>query len=49
MAGVLRSKDNPVVFFDVYSNKLKIGRITIEIFADIAPKAAENFRQFCTG
>lgn len=25
------------------------GRICIELFAHIAPKTAENFRQFCTG
>ena len=25
------------------------GRIKIELFADICPKTAENFRQFCTG
>lgn len=26
-----------------------IGRIIIELFADVVPKTAENFRQFCTG
>ena len=25
------------------------GRIKMELFADICPKTAENFRQFCTG
>ena len=25
------------------------GRIQIELWADIAPKTAENFRQMCTG
>jgi peptidyl-prolyl isomerase H (cyclophilin H) len=25
------------------------GRIKMELFADIAPKTAENFRQMCTG
>jgi len=25
------------------------GRIQMELFADVAPKTAENFRQFCTG
>ncbi|CAM6006661.1 unnamed protein product [Sphagnum balticum] len=49
MAGVIRSKENPVVFLDLHSNKNKIGRVTFELFADIAPKAAENFRVFCTG
>lgn len=26
-----------------------IGRIIIELFADVVPRTAENFRQFCTG
>lgn len=25
------------------------GRIVVELFADVCPKTAENFRQFCTG
>lgn len=32
-------------------NKLgePLGRITFELFKDVVPKTAENFRQFCTG
>jgi peptidyl-prolyl isomerase H (cyclophilin H) len=41
--------DNPVVFFDVALGGHHIGRIKIELFANIVPKTAENFRQFCTG
>lgn len=26
-----------------------LGRIKMELFADVTPKTAENFRQFCTG
>ncbi|XP_066385814.1 peptidyl-prolyl cis-trans isomerase CYP22-like isoform X2 [Miscanthus floridulus] len=40
---------NPVVFFDVTIGSIPAGRIKMELFADIAPKTAENFRQFCTG
>lgn len=40
---------NPVVFFDVTIGSIAAGRIKMELFADIAPKTAENFRQFCTG
>ncbi|XP_077998889.1 peptidyl-prolyl cis-trans isomerase H-like [Glandiceps talaboti] len=41
--------DNPVVFFDISVGGQDIGRIKIELYADIVPKTAENFRQFCTG
>lgn len=40
---------NPVVFFDVTIGGVPAGRIKMELFADIVPKTAENFRQFCTG
>ncbi|GKT43147.1 peptidyl-prolyl cis-trans isomerase H [Colletotrichum spaethianum] len=26
-----------------------LGRVTFELFKDVVPKTAENFRQFCTG
>lgn len=40
MAGILRDKDNPVVFFDIHANKQKAGRVTFELFKDICPKTA---------
>ncbi|KVI00724.1 Cyclophilin-like peptidyl-prolyl cis-trans isomerase domain-containing protein [Cynara cardunculus var. scolymus] len=40
---------NPIVFFDITIGTIPAGRIKMELFADIAPKTAENFRQFCTG
>ncbi|CAI5463387.1 unnamed protein product [Closterium sp. Yama58-4] len=40
---------NPVVFFDVTIGGIAAGRIKMELFADIAPRTAENFRQLCTG
>merc|ERR1712223_774062 len=36
-------------FLDVAVGATDIGRIMIELFADVVPKTAENFRQFCTG
>ena len=27
----------------------EVGRITMELRADVVPKTAENFRQLCTG
>lgn len=40
---------NPVVFLDVSIGGVASGRITLELFADVTPRTAENFRQFCTG
>ncbi|CAL9234417.1 unnamed protein product [Arabidopsis halleri] len=40
---------NPVVVFDVSIGGVPADRIKMELFADIAPKTAENVRQFCTG
>eukprot|EP00262_Sarcandra_glabra_P014883 TRINITY_DN4464_c0_g1_i1.p1 TRINITY_DN4464_c0_g1~~TRINITY_DN4464_c0_g1_i1.p1 ORF type:complete len:175 (-),score=33.46 TRINITY_DN4464_c0_g1_i1:234-758(-) len=40
---------NPKVFFDILIGKAKAGRIVMELFADITPKTAENFRCLCTG
>ncbi|XP_064418029.1 peptidyl-prolyl cis-trans isomerase D isoform X2 [Latimeria chalumnae] len=39
---------NPTVFFDVDIGGER-GRIVFELFADIVPKTAENFRALCTG
>lgn len=41
---------NPIVFFDVTIGTIPAGRIKMELFADIAPKTAENFRySHCPG
>ncbi|TGO29341.1 hypothetical protein BPAE_0016g00650 [Botrytis paeoniae] len=37
------------VFFDITIGGEPLGRIQFELFADVVPKTAENFRQFCTG
>ncbi|XP_067950906.1 peptidyl-prolyl cis-trans isomerase H-like [Watersipora subatra] len=41
--------DNPIVFFDVSIGSTEVGRVKFELFADVVPKTAENFRQLCTG
>ncbi|XP_077417425.1 peptidyl-prolyl cis-trans isomerase A [Vanacampus margaritifer] len=39
----------PRVFFDVTSDGTPMGRIVMELRADVVPKTAENFRALCTG
>ncbi|XP_053733056.1 E3 SUMO-protein ligase RanBP2 isoform X1 [Synchiropus splendidus] len=44
------SKDsNPQVFLTVAADGEALGSLTIELFAHIVPKTAENFRALCTG
>jgi peptidylprolyl isomerase len=40
---------NPRVFFDVTADGSALGRIVMELRADVVPKTAENFRCLCTG
>uniref|UniRef100_A0A7S2SDT5 Peptidyl-prolyl cis-trans isomerase n=1 Tax=Mucochytrium quahogii TaxID=96639 RepID=A0A7S2SDT5_9STRA len=42
-------RGNAVVFFDVRIGGSPEGRIRFEVFNDVVPKTAENFRQLCTG
>ncbi|KAF3760840.1 hypothetical protein M406DRAFT_343009 [Cryphonectria parasitica EP155] len=37
------------VFFDVHIGQRKAGRIIMELYNDVVPKTAENFRSLCTG
>ncbi|KAK2987125.1 hypothetical protein RJ640_019685 [Escallonia rubra] len=45
----MSKKKNPLVFFDLSINGDPLERIVIELFADVVPKTAENFRALCTG
>ena len=40
---------NPFVFLDIQVGDEYVGRIVIELFADLTPRTAENFRALCTG
>jgi peptidylprolyl isomerase len=40
---------NPTVFFDMTINGRVAGRVVMELYADVVPKTAENFRALCTG
>ncbi|GAB7358871.1 hypothetical protein MBLNU230_g4094t1 [Neophaeotheca triangularis] len=37
------------VFFDVTANKAPLGKVVFELYNDVVPKTAENFRALCTG
>ena len=39
----------PQCFFDITVNNKSIGRIIFELYSDIVPITAENFRCLCTG
>ncbi|KAJ9193311.1 hypothetical protein DTO166G4_5384 [Paecilomyces variotii] len=43
------SNSRPRVFFDIQIGDRKEGRIVFELFNDVVPKTAENFRALCTG
>lgn len=40
---------NPRVYFDIKIGDTPAGRIVFELFADVTPRTAENFRALCTG
>jgi peptidylprolyl isomerase len=41
--------DNPHVFFDVKQGEEDLGRVVMQLYKDITPTTAENFRLLCTG
>jgi len=43
------TKPNPKVFFDMEIGGAPAGRVEFELYADVVPKTAENFRALCTG
>ncbi|RWW26903.1 hypothetical protein GW17_00008690 [Ensete ventricosum] len=45
----VEGKRNPRCFMDVSIGGEMEGRIVVELFADVVPRTAENFRALCTG
>uniref|UniRef100_A0ABI7Z3F0 Peptidyl-prolyl cis-trans isomerase n=1 Tax=Felis catus TaxID=9685 RepID=A0ABI7Z3F0_FELCA len=43
------SSRNPLVYLDVGADGEPLGRVVLELKADVVPKTAENFRALCTG
>ena len=41
--------NNPQVYFDIKIGDKAAQRVTFELFKDVVPKTAENFRALCTG
>lgn len=41
--------DNPHVYFDIRHGETDLGRVIMQVYADVTPKTAENFRALCTG
>jgi cyclophilin family peptidyl-prolyl cis-trans isomerase len=48
-AGTTERVVNPRVFMDLQIGGRRAGRLVMELFADVVPKTAENFRCLCTG
>ena len=49
MSVVCGQSDRPIVGMDVDVDGKPAGQIFFELFSDITPKTAENFRQLCLG
>lgn len=43
------SRKHPQVYLDFMLGSKPIGRVVFELFTDLTPKTAENFRGLCTG
>ncbi|KAH0791908.1 peptidylprolyl isomerase [Histomonas meleagridis] len=45
----METKENPKVYFEISVNGKDVGKVIMELRADVVPKTAENFRCLCTG
>jgi len=44
-----RAANRPHVFLDIAIGGAPVGRLVCELFSDVVPRTAENFRSLCTG
>ena len=44
-----KKKANPRVFLQIRVGSENLGRLVIELLADVVPRTSENFRCLCTG
>ncbi|KAJ5930371.1 hypothetical protein N7466_005864 [Penicillium verhagenii] len=45
----MATSQRPRVFFDIQIGETPAGRVAFELFNDVVPKTADNFRALCTG
>lgn len=48
-SGNIAKTSRPKVFFDISIGGKNAGRVIFELFSDVVPRTAENFRALCTG
>ena len=44
-----KSKENPRAYFDILQKDQHLGRIVMELFANVTPKTVDNFLKLCEG
>lgn len=49
LAAKFSKESNPVVYLEISVDDESLGHVTIELFSNVVPQTAENFRALCTG
>jgi peptidyl-prolyl isomerase D len=42
------ASERPIVYFDISIGDKPVGRVIFELYSDLVPKTAENFRECCS-
>lgn len=48
-AAKFSKESNPIVYLEISVDDEPLGHVTIELFSNVVPRTAENFRALCTG